>query len=187
VGAPTGVTDEPEPLGSDLSADQLLQALSEALRAAMRGWPDEGNRDRWVREHVLPALTRHGLRIVGAGSPSSLAAEHLDEGNRDRWVREHVLPAMRRIAGMTDEPEPLGSDLTADQLLQAIDVHGVTELWLCCAVVSQALEMPVVSVGLSRRGCIEWLYSLARMAGHYRRAYLATVQLELDDLRVRGG
>jgi hypothetical protein len=45
----------------DPIADQF-DRLSKALRMALR-WRDESNRDRWVREHVLPALASHGLGL----------------------------------------------------------------------------------------------------------------------------
>lgn len=61
-----------------MTAERDVEKLSEALRVALQGWPDEGRRDRWVRERVLPALAEAGLAVVDTAEQAQAAEQNAE-------------------------------------------------------------------------------------------------------------
>ena len=81
-----------------MTTERDFEKLSEAMRVALQGWPDEGHRDRWIRERVLPALAEAGLAVVESGIPLVRALE-LRDGARAQCERRtaELAEAMVRL------------------------------------------------------------------------------------------
>jgi hypothetical protein len=82
------------------------ERLSKALRAAMRGWPDVGQGDRWVREHVLPALAEAGLVVLDLNSAELVEQDLRYKAQEVEGLRRsctHTTDELRAVRGEQDD------------------------------------------------------------------------------------